>query len=458
MDPVHQQITAQALIEAGLMKKGGTYESPEAQEYSRGVLWNDDPRGDLMKPDKFTSDWGGIINYGRDFMKFEEEAVERSKSGKAIFGPGEDMLARTHFGDLGFIHGMAADDNEKAEDTKRKVMMWAEFTTKIAKGEIAGDMKLSDLGKGKDPGGKDDDAEMKEIAKLFPDMKGKSVNDLFGIKDGKGDIQQRAMGSLLHMVQDSYAGGHSKRDADGKISSFHAYPNQDHSKHGHSDEIGEGDTLEEQLKNTPGASDAIKHSADILKMMHDPKMKTDDILKHLNDKTFALSDKTEDAGPGEGYEKEEGWWDKTKDWLGGKAKKYGLEGAYQVKEFGKSVGEKAVGVWDTASEKAGDLWDKAGKGWDRFKKGAGETLEDIKEGASNKWEGFKEGASNKWENFKEGASNKWEGFKEDAGETWDSAVSTGSRAVDTVSDYGSRAVDASKRGLGNAWDYATSWF
>jgi hypothetical protein len=45
---------------------------------------------------------------------------------------GASLLHRSHFGDLQFMHAMATKDGEPAETTRRKILMWAEFSWRTA--------------------------------------------------------------------------------------------------------------------------------------------------------------------------------------------------------------------------------------------------------------------------------------------------------------------------------------
>src|SRR5438876_120090 len=42
------------------------------------------------------------------------------------------LLARSHFGDLQPIHAMASQDGETAAKTQKEIMMWEEFTWRVA--------------------------------------------------------------------------------------------------------------------------------------------------------------------------------------------------------------------------------------------------------------------------------------------------------------------------------------
>lgn len=56
-----------------------------------------------------------------------QQQAEKKNPSQTEFGVGDPLLARTHFGDMSALHGMAGKEGEKAEDTKARMMMWAEF-------------------------------------------------------------------------------------------------------------------------------------------------------------------------------------------------------------------------------------------------------------------------------------------------------------------------------------------
>lgn len=252
-----------------------------AQEFIRGVVWPDDPKCLLFDDPK------GTTNYSSGAAWYEEFDEDEKDDKKAL-------TARSHYGDLQFFHAMASKDGEKAEETKKKMMAWAEFNVSVATGKIGPDTKLD---------------EIEGIQELFKEQKGFTVKDLFGGSAAGGkalsgdDVKQRAAGALLHMIQDSHAQGHCERDpVTGEIKSFHSYGGQDHTKHGAKDAMGPGKNLDEHLKNTPGALKAIEQGAKVLKMM-DGKQDTADIMKVLDEEVFKLAPETEDAGAGAAFKK-----------------------------------------------------------------------------------------------------------------------------------------------------------
>lgn len=289
--PVHETITQEALKKAGMIDPKDKYDGANAWEYTRGVMWNDDPQSMLFDSNK-RGDFSSGIQYGWNFKDYEKRAAKGEQ-----FGVGSPLLARTHFGDMSPLHGMAGKDGEKPEDTRAKMMMWAEFTSKVSMGEIKPDAKISDI---HIPGF--------EMFAQDKTMAGKSVSDMFGVDKTGGDVKKRAMGSLLHMIEDSYAGGHSEREDlgnghKGKIKSFHSYANQDHEKHDADDQFHGGNTPMEKLAKVPGALDALDQGSEVLKLLNKKGANWEEVHKYLDQNTFAMVDKPEAASPGTKYEK-----------------------------------------------------------------------------------------------------------------------------------------------------------
>ncbi len=155
---------------------------------------------------------------------------------KPAFGPGDYLLYRSHFGDLQFLHSMAARDGEPAEETLQRMRMWARFLWGIAIKEIPTDQYIRNL-------------NVEQLEQLFPgDM---TATNLFatGIVEVRKHLDEVAMGALLHMVQDSFSQAHTGRLPEsgvrckdiprflqpGKISQFYSYAGQIGSQHDRED-------------------------------------------------------------------------------------------------------------------------------------------------------------------------------------------------------------------------------
>jgi hypothetical protein len=209
-----------------------------------GVRWNDDPPFRLL-PDQAknlpckTDETVRFITQPKCWAGLFWDAEKRAKSGVAMDASnGYSLLHRSHFGDLQFLHAMASKDGEPPEVTRQKILMWAEFSWRIALREYGLDTRLRDV---KIDG--------------FTEHFGKTewnVQDLFTLGNValRRNIDEVAFGSLLHVVEDSFAAGHVERAEPiygkqcngsaamfkpGSIAQFHAYGNQDTDLHAQAD-------------------------------------------------------------------------------------------------------------------------------------------------------------------------------------------------------------------------------
>lgn len=189
-DPVHENIAIAAFIKTEQLPEGVTYNNLNLKqwEHFRGLLWNDDPSCLLFKDTKDNNhDWAAGLEWYDQFKN----------------GPPNCMTKRSHFGDLQLLHGMASKNGEAAEDTKRNILTWMEVLYKLACGNqgVAMEDKLNGVlpahfnGSTKPPG----DATMKQL------LMGTTPKFLFP------NVQRRALGVCLHIIQDSYAIGHAQR-------------------------------------------------------------------------------------------------------------------------------------------------------------------------------------------------------------------------------------------------------
>jgi hypothetical protein len=213
-----------------------------------GVRWNDDPpfqfkegQGrykDCQNPAQTIS---FALNTKCWIAHFKDiSAIADAKPDTYTNGNGT-MLARTHFGDLQFLHSMAISQNVSPSETKANLMMWAEFTWRVQSG--ASDRITADTRTGA--------ITIPGFNEHFPVNEQRTVSDLFTVgrpwlRHQLGDI---AFGSLIHMVEDSFAGGHVERRSsnDGvckipEIVEFHTYAGQDKDSHKEHDDFSHAKT------------------------------------------------------------------------------------------------------------------------------------------------------------------------------------------------------------------------
>lgn len=204
-----------------------------------GVRWNDDP------PFQFAQGQGRYagcptgtppptISFALSascwLAHFKDISAQAEASPKLYTGGDGTMLARTHFGDLQFLHAMAAVAGTDPQITRAKVMMWAEFAWRVQSHEADHIDALTKMGA----------VPVTGLSDHFPAREQRTVSDLFTVGRPWLRLQLRDMvfGSLLHMVEDSFAGGHVTRrgrEVGGcsvpEIVEFHTYAGQDKDAH-----------------------------------------------------------------------------------------------------------------------------------------------------------------------------------------------------------------------------------
>ena len=259
----------------------GAYELKSNQRYqdlTRGAMWNDDPLGQFFESgERFKYSLTGAAAWYQLFLKCKKNAnLPADKRDSTITN---NVLCRSHFGDLAFIHGQ--DDPETSpRKTVSKMIRWAAFCYEVAIGKIPG---TTQLGSGL--------LKKHHLLSGFKEEteNGITVNELFGIKSKQeGNVRFRAAGSIAHMIEDCFAAGHcrrlckdTKKPADGQTRSgdiiqFTAYANQDGKMHGKYDtwDGTEGENLVPpgaRLSKVFGAEDALEAVVEIFKMMRKGK-------------------------------------------------------------------------------------------------------------------------------------------------------------------------------------------
>ena len=247
--PVHEAITIRAL---GCASADGYELSCVTKEnilrfrtILYGVRWPDDPPFSLSRssPPRVRSCDANVTlrstSQPRCWYALFKDAARLASQNRALspsFGPGTYLLYRSHFGDLQFMHSMAAFDGESASETANEMKIWAKYLWGIATKRLDTTVFLRDLKVG-------------DLGQHFPgDLT--TVNLLStGLPSLRQNLDEVAIGVLLHMVQDSFSRAHTDRAdasgagcpgmpsalAPGKIGEFHSYARQDGDLHDHQD-------------------------------------------------------------------------------------------------------------------------------------------------------------------------------------------------------------------------------
>jgi hypothetical protein len=170
-----------------------------------------------------------------------------------------NLMTRSHFGDLQFLHAMASADKLEAGTTRAQVLGWIEFAWKVSSGEIGPQTRLKDI-------------KIATMQEHFGCTEW-TVADLY--VQGQQQfllprIRAIAFGSVLHTVQDSFADGHAEREAVApvglcpgtdmpwprRVMEFHGYAGQD--GHRHDDRDTRTALLGESESDWPAAVEATR--------------------------------------------------------------------------------------------------------------------------------------------------------------------------------------------------------
>ena len=284
-DPVHETLTLQALIDGGVVRQGTGRKDDSVAQYIRGVFWNDDPCALLFTEDHFrplepSLGWVWWVEF-RQAATAESQRVGFSNLKTC------PLLGRSHFGDLQFLHGMAERNGVKAAETFQRMLAWTSVSYRIAIGDLGADIPL------------EADPTAKALGLVIGNW---SAMRLFRAST-EGATRARALGSLLHMIQDSYARGHVSRVASGNdagaINQFLSYVDQDEKKHAHDDSwSAKGpDDLARTLA-IPEASDALIASTEIVRL-YKAGTKWSLVEQYLRNSALRVLRDARDSGPGD---------------------------------------------------------------------------------------------------------------------------------------------------------------
>ncbi|MBT2305428.1 hypothetical protein J7E70_34095 [Variovorax paradoxus] len=237
--------------EFNTMDEGEKSWPPNAKQphYTRGIIfgtwWNDDP---LMRTwgqgwDLITGSW----DFGQSMKQKPEGEKYKAESGECEVEAREHLGRRSHFGTLQHLHFMYAtdkkDDQSKAafrvKTTTDAALKWMQFAYKVAIGEIK-------------PGDTFDTKLEAESGLLFLDRnhcvqkkENLKIRTIFTLRDDDSKKYRDpltpnvALGSMLHVIQDSFSPGHTcrieRQGTDGTyliVADVENYNAQDHDSHG----------------------------------------------------------------------------------------------------------------------------------------------------------------------------------------------------------------------------------
>lgn len=278
-----------------------------------GVRWNDLP------PFKLSPEEGNCTYLGKsckvsETIRFSTQPLcwyclfkdaEKKAQTKPIVGCSKtagtqrgNVMTRSHFGDLQFLHAMASEEGVHPGATRAKVLDWLEFAWKVASREIKPDTFLRDI-------------ENPTLQEHFGCTQWR-VSDLYIL--GRQDkllpyLHHVAFGSVLHTVQDSFAAAHATREPappsktckdttlpqPRRIVEFHTYASQDGHLHDDQDSR-EAMTRVSIAEKWPDAVEATR----TLAQFYDDRARWAEVQPYMQC-LFEMADERHNSSPGDAF-------------------------------------------------------------------------------------------------------------------------------------------------------------
>ena len=325
--PVHEEITQLGFncpADQGFLSTDSTCSESGAafanQFVLYGVRWNDLPPFKLS-PSEGNCSYLGTQCKVDQTIRFSTQPLcwyclfkdaEKKAQSKRITGCGRgagtitgNVMTRSHFGDLQFLHGMASEEGTDPAVTREKILNWLEFAWKVSTRELKAGDYLRDV-------------PIPAFKEHFGCTEWR-VSDLYilGRQDVKSGLlpglHHIAFGSLLHTVQDSFAAAHVSRENNRasqscentefkrppRVLEFHTYGAQDGTLHDHGDSR-DAMTSTSSAEYWPDAVTATRN----LVTLYERTAHWDEAKTYLQC-LFDLSENAKPSSPGEEFRRQQ---------------------------------------------------------------------------------------------------------------------------------------------------------
>lgn len=218
--PVHEVITREAYH---AVYKQRIFEKNWEHPLLFGVEWNDDPES-LARKLVFTD---GYIPHP---IKAYEKVVDKFSRMLSEQYPPNSLTVRSHYYDLQFLHAMRSSDTngnvDASANTVNKIMDWIAHVYEISINPPIHKTYLNNYQSGYfcKFNFKDISCDQTRVVTIFDqDFKWRDNDD----NEVQKNTSWLAIGSILHIVQDSYSKSHSKRNEKGEVVCYYSYHKED---------------------------------------------------------------------------------------------------------------------------------------------------------------------------------------------------------------------------------------
>ncbi|ARD20855.1 hypothetical protein [Shewanella japonica] len=310
----------------------------EIQKYFqllRTVRWPDDPTRQIYLSDKSSAKFAVTVK------EICSGRIEDDIDNKIVL-PRDGILCTSHYGSLQFLHAMAEKDGEEHRVTQELMETWSRFAFDLSKGTI--DLtdnyhkfwikndayqplvqvmqadKIKEWGWHKD---RDIPAYLYIFNwDLFDDPDGTfnawTLGSLFSMEcdaatqsstcgqiEDENEIRLSALGSIIHMIQDSYSNSHTNRSTFGAkptiscspITQFYSYTNQSSDTHSESDKWPDF-----ECGDNPITLDPVTAAAQVIWLHNNPTSRGEDVQDIIK-KVISHPGIARSSGSGTSYKK-----------------------------------------------------------------------------------------------------------------------------------------------------------
>lgn len=282
--PQHEVLVQETLKTVRLMSYSSNWLDKDTWAYIRGVYWNDDP-GCLLFTDNMTRGTDNFEAVPLSYVRQMERDLNDPKKRN-------NLLGQSHYGTLSPIHAMAPDVSWTPARILDLIRSWLLFEVKIARGSISASYTVRPSG----------NPLLSPIEKELWEANGRraqSVESLFCATGAAfvNELQNRAIGSILHTIQDSYSRSHLQREGDtntGRIIRFYTYNGQDkvcHTKHDASPSAVTSDpatwTLSKVFSDAQ-AKESFAQSIHAMQLIQNKSIPDGTVVNEIMEKVFPL--------------------------------------------------------------------------------------------------------------------------------------------------------------------------
>jgi hypothetical protein len=194
------------------------------EKYSSAVI-------DALNVDRAIKEQVKIGAIANDLCEFTNEGYLFLRSKDAIYSLlgfkekvfGNTAIYQSHFGRLTSLHAMSKEPGEPASTTKRELVAWFDFLNDVAleRITIVPNKKIT--------------SDPVQIRDMF---RGGSIEyDQIFDADENLKIKYRALGMMLHLIQDAFTFSHCERNDNNEVVKFYCYKLQDKAKHKSGDDV-----------------------------------------------------------------------------------------------------------------------------------------------------------------------------------------------------------------------------